>query len=109
MGIVGNTQYQQMNSELFNQLKQSLEECIMIKKWISDTEYLVESELFFNPVDITKECHALASQENCDEHEHNMLYKSAQYINYLRTRLSGEKLHNAELIKHNKDLLREIG
>ena len=94
-----------MSNELFNQLKQSLEECIMIEKGMSDTEFLVGEN---NSTDIIEELMNLFSNADGDDHGY-FLYSTALYIRHLRTRLSGEKMHNAELIKHNKDFLREIG
>lgn len=52
--------------------------------------YLIESELFMNPVDITREMKALASQENHDEREHDLLQAAADYILYLRDQIKNQ-------------------
>ena len=51
-------------------------------------ELLVDSELFHNRVDIVKELSAVAAQENCDDHEYDLLYQASLYIAYLRSEVA---------------------
>lgn len=53
----------------------------------SHNNLTVKSELFGKPVDIVKEISSLAAQENCDDHEYDMLHIAARYITYLRNEL----------------------
>ena len=55
-------------------------------------EYLVHSEYHFGDTDIVIELSTVASQENHDGHEHNLMQQSSEYIEFLRAEI--EKLES---------------
>lgn len=46
---------------------------------------MIDYPLFHNPVEITHALITVASQENCDGPEYDLMMKAAEYIRYLES------------------------